>query len=283
MGPAPGRALGAGSPHPVTQDPDELDRRIAQADRRRRVRFRLSFAGTWLLLVGGLLLAIVTAKRFDPGFLAVWAPYILAGVPLTVFISVASIALALPLATLGALGRLSSSAPVYATATLYVSVVRGTPLLVQILFVYLALPQMIPGASGVPLVALGILALGFNYGAYLTEIFRAGIEAVPRGQREAATALGMSERRIMRRIILPQAIRVVTPAIGNEFIAMIKDSALVSVLGVQELLWRAQTVGSSKFRALETLLLAAAVYWVLTIVFSFFQDWLERRMRRSNA
>ena len=106
---------------------------------------------------------------------------------------------------------------------------------------------------------------------------------MPRGQREAARALGMSDRRIMRRIVLPQAVRVVTPAIGNEFIAMTKDSALVSVLGVQELLWRAQTVGSSKFRALETLLLAAAVYWLLTIVFSFFQDWLERRMRRSNA
>jgi polar amino acid transport system permease protein len=120
-------------------------------------------------------------------------------------------------------------------------------------------------------------------GAYLTEIFRAGIEAVPRGQIEAARALGLAERRILRRIVLPQAVRVVTPAIGNEFIAMIKDSALVSLITVQELLWRAQTVGSSRFRSLETLLLAATVYWVLTIIFSFFQERLERRMARSDA
>ena len=112
---------------------------------------------------------------------------------------------------------------------------------------------------------MGTFALAFNYGAYMTEIFRAGIQAVPGGQREAALALGMSERRIMIKIVLPQAIRIVTPAIGNEFIAMIKDSALVSVIGVQELLWRARTIGSANFRSLETLLLAAAVYWVLTI------------------
>jgi polar amino acid transport system permease protein len=116
----------------------------------------------------------------------------------------------------------------------------------------------------------------------MTETFRAGIQAVPRGQTEAAQALGMPGRTLMRRVILPQAVRIITPAIGNEFIAMIKDSALVSIITVHELLWRAQRVGQANFRTLETLLLAALVYWILTIVLSIFQEWLEKRMARSD-
>jgi len=92
----------------------------------------------------------------------------------------------------------------------------------------------------------------------------------------------MSDRRIFLRIVLPQAFRIVTPAVGNEFIAMIKDTALLSVIGVQELLWKAQTLGAQRFRMLETLLLAALVYWVLTIIFSYFQERLEQRMAQSD-
>ena len=129
---------------------------------------------------------------------------------------------------------------------------------------------------------MGVVALAFNYGAYMTEIFRAGIQAVPEGQREAALALGMSDRRIMSRIVLPQAVRIVTPAIGNEFIAMIKDSALVSWIGVQELLWRARIEGSANFRSLEMYLTAALIYWILTMVLSLAQDRLEKRMARGD-
>jgi polar amino acid transport system permease protein len=197
-------------------------------------------------------------------------------------ISASSIFFAIILAVLGALGRLSSNAVVYGIASFYVSIVRGTPLIVQILFIYLALPQIWPGFAGIPAIVLGIFALSFNYGAYMTEIFRAGIQAIPRGQIDAAHALGMTDRLTMRRVILPQAIRIVTPAIGNEFIAMIKDSALISIISVQELLWRAQTVGSTKFRTLETLLLAALVYWALTLAFSVLQDRLEKRMAESD-
>jgi polar amino acid transport system permease protein len=171
---------------------------------------------------------------------------------------------------------------IYALASFYVSLVRGTPLIVQILFIYLALPQIWEGFAGVPTLVLGTFALAFNYGAYMTEVFRAGIQAIPRGQLEAAAALGMTNGMTMRRIILPQAVRIVTPAIGNEFIAMIKDSALVSLLGVQELLWRAQRVGTQNFRALEALLVAALVYWALTIGFSLLQDRLEKRMAESD-
>ena len=128
----------------------------------------------------------------------------------------------------------------------------------------------------------GIIALSFNYGAYMTEIFRAGIQAVPKGQREAAQALGMPDRLIMRRVVLPQAVRIVTPAIGNDFVSMIKDSSLVSLLGLQELLWRANTVGRSNQQIIQALLIAALVYWALTIIFSYFQARLEKRMAKGD-
>lgn len=259
-------------------DPASIAGAILAASQRARLRFWIIFVLTWLLLIGGLAAALGANGTFDTAFLGTVALFILGGAPLTVFVALVSIALAVVLALLGSLGRLSHSAPIYAVATLYVSLVRGTPLIVQIFFLYLALPQIIPQAADIPLLGIGIFALAFNYGAYMTEIFRAGIQAVPRGQREAAEALGMSETLVMRRVVLPQAARIVIPAIGNEFISMIKDSALISIIGIQELLWRANMIGSSNFKSLETLVLAAAVYWVLTIIFSLFQERLERRM-----
>jgi polar amino acid transport system permease protein len=276
---ADGHSAGARRPDPEVEP---IVGQIATADARRRLRFRIVFIATWVLVVGGLVAFLVAVEAVDLVWLQPWVWYILGGVPLTIVISIVSIGLAIVLALLGAMGRISTVAPVYALATLYVSIVRGTPLLVQIFFVWLALPQIWPGFGTIDLLYLAIFALAFNYGAYMTEIFRAGIQAVPRGQREAAAALGMTQRRIMARVVLPQAVRIVTPAVGNEFIAMIKDSALVSVMGVQELLWRASTIGKSKFHTFETLLLAAAVYWVLTMIFSYFQERLERHMARSD-
>jgi polar amino acid transport system permease protein len=116
----------------------------------------------------------------------------------------------------------------------------------------------------------------------MTEVFRAGIQAVPRGQREAAEALGMPERQVMRRIVLPQAVRIVIPAIGNDFIAMIKDTSLVIVIGIQELLYRANAAGRQTVNIMEAALFAAVVYWGLTLFFSFFQERLERRMARGD-
>jgi polar amino acid transport system permease protein len=219
------------------------------------------------------------ARGFDFVFLGTWWQFILGGAWLTIVLAVCSILLALVLAILGAIGRLSRNPVINGTASLYVSLIRGTPLLVQIIFWFYALAE-----AGIVLEPLqcGIAALGFNYGAYLTEIFRAGIQAVPPGQREAAEALGMREGMLMRRIVLPQAVRIVVPAIGNEFIAMIKDTSLVFVISIQELLWRAQTAGRTQVRILEALVFAAAVYWIMTIVFSFFQERLERRLARSD-
>lgn len=253
---------------------------IARARARASLRFRIVFILTWVVLVGGLALLLASSGKVDPTFLNEWGPFILGGVGVTMLVSITSILLAVVLAVFGALGRISRIAPLYAIATLYVSLVRGTPLIVQIIFVYLALPQF--GVVLDPLLG-GILALSFNYGAYLTEIFRAGIEAIPRGQIEASGALGMTGTQTMRRVVLPQAVRIVIPAIGNDFISMIKDSALVSYVGIQELFWRASSVGNRTFRNFETLLVAAVVYWLMTIVFSFFQERLEKRMAESDV
>jgi polar amino acid transport system permease protein len=126
----------------------------------------------------------------------------------------------------------------------------------------------------------GILALSVNYGAYMTENFRAGIQAIGKGQHEAAHALGMSRSQTLRRIVLPQAFRIVIPPIGNEFIAMMKDSSLVSLMGVWELTFRAGKIGRQYFRNIETFLIAAAFYWILTVVFQFLQGNLEAYMAR---
>jgi polar amino acid transport system permease protein len=260
--------------------PEDVVEQIRRSRARGRLRFRLTFALTWVVLVGGLALLIGSTGKIDPGFVATWLPFILGGIGLTIFVSVVSIALAVLFAVIGALGRLSTIAPIYAIASLYVSMVRGTPLIIQIIFVYSALPQfgiVLPG------IVCGIFALSFNYGAYMTEIFRAGIQAVPRGQSEAAQALGMPSGLVMRRVILPQAVRIVIPAIGNKFIAMIKDSALVNYVAIQEVFWRASTTGTRYFRSFETLLIAALIYWALTIVFSFFQERLEKRMAESDV
>jgi len=252
---------------------------VEAAEQRARWKWRGIFAAVWIGLVVGLGVGLALTGRIDPAFIGEVGPFILQGAPITLLVCVASICLATVLATMGALGRLSGNPFLNATASFYVSVIRGTPLIVQILFWYLALPQF-----GIVLDALpaGIGALAFNYGAYMTEIFRAGVEAVPPGQREAARALGMTEGQVMRRIIFPQALRIVTPAIGNEFIAMIKDSALVYILGVREVLWRADVMGTRFFRSTETLLIAAFVYWMLTIALSAVQERLERRMRRGD-
>ncbi len=253
----------------------QLVHQIARARERRSRRWRLMFLATWGVIVAGLVAFILITVTVDSTFLQKWIPFILTGVPVTLFLSVTSIFFATILAGFGALGRLSRNPFLNAIASFYVSFFRGTPLLLQILFIYLALPQ---AGIVLPAIPTAIVALSLNYGSYMTEVFRSGIEAVPHGQTEAAESLGMTSRTTFRRIIAPQAFRIITPAVGNDFVAMIKDSSLASVVGVQELLWRAQTAGRPTFQSMQTLLVAAFVYWMLTILFSLFQGRLERRM-----
>jgi polar amino acid transport system permease protein len=260
---------------------------------RRRSKERRFKTGVWISygVLLGFLVFLFSGVQFtifgvtfqtislDWDFIETYAPFIFAGVWLTILLSVLSIALSVVLAILGALGRLSRSPAAYALASFYVSLIRGTPLLLQLFFFFLALPQL-----GITLTGLwaGVLALGINYGAYNTEIVRAGIQSVGVGQREAAMALGMTGSQITRRIVLPQALRLVIPPLGNQFIAMLKDTSLVATTGfVWEILWRAQKVGRANFRSLEALLVAAVFYWIITIIFSLIQDRIEARVAKS--
>ena len=238
----------------------------------------------WVLIF--ILLAVFFAAfRFNTAFMLEWLPYILGGVPLTILLCILGILLAVPLAVLGALGRLSKNPVFNGVSGFYVSFIRGTPLIVQIFFIFLGLPQLAQYAPGplqnlflLGIITSGVLALGINYGAYMAEIFRAGIQSVGHGQVEAAQALGMTRAQTMRRIVLPQAVRVIIPPTGNEFIAMIKDSSLVGVVGLQELFFRASKIGRQYFQSLETLVVAALIYWLLTSIFSYFQARLEKRL-----
>jgi polar amino acid transport system permease protein len=253
---------------------------VAGAHRAGRRRFVLIFLGVWIMLVVGIGAGMWLASGADFEFVLRSGPVIvLQGAGATILVSVLSITFATILAVFGAIARLSTNPVLNAIGSFYVSLFRGTPLLLQVYFMYFALPQL-----GIILPALiaGVTALSLNYGAYLTEIFRAGILAVPRGQREAAEALGMPERLLMRRIVLPQATRIVIPAVGNDFIAMLKDSSLVATITVHETLFMAQRIGRSAFEPVAALLIAGAVYWTLTIIFSFFQERLERRMARGD-
>jgi polar amino acid transport system permease protein len=253
---------------------------IDQARRAAALRFRLTFAFVWILIIVGIILSLSAANAWNWEFVFESGPVIvLQGAGITVLVSVVSIVGATILAIFGALGRISRNAVIYAISSFYVSLIRGTPLIVQIYIIYFALPQL---DIVIPAIPAGILALSLNYGAYMTEIFRAGIQAIPRGQREAAGALGMRQGHIMRRIVLPQAVRIVTPAIGNEFIAMLKDSALVSIISVHDTLFMAQRLGRSTFNPVTALLIAAIVYWILTIAFSIVQERLEQRMARGD-
>ena len=206
--------------------------------------------------------------------------FVAAGIIQTIRISVLSILLAIALALLAALGRLSSNPAIYALSTFYVSLIRGTPLYLQIFFFFLALPQLNIVLTGL---WAGVLALGLNYGAYMSETFRAGLASVGKGQREAAIALGMTPGQTMRRIVLPQALRFAIPPMGNDFIAMTKDSALVSATGfVHELMWRATKVGRAEFRNMEALIMAAIFYWIMTLLLTSVQSRIEARLAKGD-
>jgi polar amino acid transport system permease protein len=279
----------------VTSEGGRVDR-LALASA--RVPFRLKVALVWAVIFA-ILVFFFWVAEFDTQWMRDNFTYIAKGLQYTLYIAIGGIALAVVLALLGALARISSNPIAYGISGFYVSFFRGTPLIVQMFLIYLALPQvglnlhdqypdLFPQTLANQLVldaaVAGTLALGLNYGAYMTEIFRAGIQSVAAGQGEAADALGMTYRQKMRRVVLPQAFRVIIPPTGNEFIAMLKDTALVSFLGVSvaqaEIFRRAQLVGKADFKNLEALLVAAALYWALTIVFTFFQRRLEARVSR---
>ena len=263
----------------------------------RRDTHRALFSWWWLVLATALLIWLLTRFRPQP-YLEIWN-FISDGIVVTLRLVATSFGLIVLVSLLGGLGRLSRVRPIYAIASLYVEIVRGIPLLVQLLFIWFALPQVFdgigdlllaisPGLEGAAAVFYDLrlnpftaAVAGFTlcYGAYGAEIFRAGIASIHRGQMEAARSLGMTPLQSMRFVVLPQAIRVILPPIGNEFVALLKDSSLVSVLAVSDLTRRGREYMARTFLSFDTWIMVALCYLVLTLFSSRAVEYIESKMR----
>ncbi|MGY4820198.1 amino acid ABC transporter permease [Pseudomonas chlororaphis subsp. piscium] len=262
---------------------------LAEPPLKRLFGFRTRLYLTWAVLFGlfasfflsfDLKFSIILDKLPNLLGLTLAPNGFLQGAALTLFLCLCSILLSSLLGFVTALARLSKSAVAFGIASFYASFFRGTPLLIQILLIYLGLPQLgvVPGA-----IAAGVIALSLNYGAYLSEIFRAGILGVPHGQREASLALGMRDSVIFWRVTLPQAMRTIIPPATNQFISMLKDSSLISVMGVWEVMFLAQSYGRSSYRYIEMLSTAAIIYWLLSIGLELIQARMERHYGKAYA
>ena len=221
-------------------------------------------------------------------FLSKYWPMFVRGAGTTLILSVFTVFLGLIFGIVLALMRLGKFKPVSFISAAYTEFMRGTPLMVQIFFIFYALPQIgirIPNITGLgfdfPRFASGILAMGFNSAAYVGEIIRAGIQAVDKGQTEAARSLGMNGCQTMRFVVLPQAFKNILPALGNEFVTVIKESSIVTVIGITELMFNTSQVYSSSYRYFESLIVCALIYFVMTFTTSRLLGVMEGRMKRS--
>jgi len=241
---------------------------------------RVQVAVVWFELLL-LFLAFFTTFNLSLPFIAEKLPFLITqGLFTTIYVSAVSIAIASIIAILGAVAKLSTNGFAYAIASFYTSFFRGLPLLMQVYLIYLGLPQLGFIIDAVP---AGILALSLCYGAYMTEIFRSGIQSIDRGQWEASRSIGFGFGLTMRKIILPQALPVIIPPTGNQFISMLKDSSLVSVIGVWELMFLARTLGQKSFQHMEMLISAAMLYWGVSICLELIQSRIERHYARSKV
>ncbi len=203
-------------------------------------------------------------------------PKLLKAVPVVAQLALGAMVLALVLGLLVALARLSSSRILRGIAVVYVEVLRGTPLLVQLVYIYFVLPVV--GIQLEP-IAAGIIALGLNYAAYLSEVYRSSILAIDGGQTEAALSLGYTPTKALWRIVIPQSFKVALGPIGNYFIAMVKDTALTSVIAVSEILKTANTLNSQTFQTVEIYTAAAVLYLALSLPLSRIVIVLEKKVR----
>jgi len=238
-------------------------------------------------LVVVLLVVLVTVKS-DPFWNIVL--FVRDGIAVTALLTVAAFLLVLVVGMLGALGRLSRNPFIHGISTLYVEIVRGIPLLVQLIWWYFAFPvviQQIGEWSNISALAnyranaisTAIFGLVICYGAYMSEIYRAGIQSIPKGQAEAARSLGMSYFQSLRHVILPQAVRVVLPPVGNEFVALLKDSSLVSVVAVADLTRRGREFMATHFNPIEVWTIVALIYLVMTLFTARGVAWMERKTK----
>jgi len=230
----------------------------------------------WKIAFFGAIGLLIFLPIYSPDPFARILLFLPDGILKTFQVTILSILLALVIGLVAGLGRISRIRIINRISTVYVEVIRGIPLLVQIFYIYYALGRIVK----IPDIASAVIAMAVCYGAYLAEIIRAGIQSVPKGQMEAALALGFSRGKAMRHIILPQTIKITLPPIGNEFIALLKDSSLVSILAVSDLLRRGREFASRTFEYFETLTVVALVYLVLTLFFSWLVGKMEDRLNR---
>jgi len=214
-------------------------------------------------------------SQFDPELFIKILPNLAYGAFVTLKITSISTLFGLIFGTILGLGRISKNPLLFGFSTAYVEFIRGTPLLVQIMIVYYGLPAI---GINLPPEPAGILALTLNSGAYIAEIIRAGIQSVPKGQMEAARSLGMSYFQAMRYVIFPQAFRNILPALGNEFIALLKDSSLLSVIAIAELTRVGKQIYSTTFNAWTPLLGVAMFYLLMTIPLSRLVNYAQKRL-----
>jgi polar amino acid transport system permease protein len=243
--------------------------------------------GWWWLVaavIGLILLLSLTSP--DPYWRII--RFVSDGLLVTIGVTLIAFLLTLLLGLVAALGRLSRNGFIRGLTTIYVEIARGIPLLVQLLFWYFAFPSILQNIGRLiqyqPFMqfhanpfAMAILGLTFCYSAYMSEIYRAGIQSIPKGQNEAARSLGMTHGQAMRHIILPQAVKVILPPVGNEFISLLKDSSLVSVVAVADMTRRGREFMAANFIPVETWMMIALLYLVMTLISARVVAWIERK------
>jgi len=248
----------------------------------------------WLLFFAVLAIVALLVYGVQPPYGDIFA-FIKDGIVVTLQLTIVSFFFILIVGMLGGLGRVSGNRIIRGASSLYVEVVRGIPVLVWLLWIWYALPQLrdslgnwvigfAPGLgqmildARIPAFTAAVVGFTVAYGAYMTEVFRAGIQSIPKGQMEAARSLGMRYIQAMRYIILPQAVRVILPPMGNEFVTLLKDSSLVSVLAVSDLTRRGREFVARSFLSFDTFTLVALIYLVMTLFFTRVTTSAERRM-----
>ena len=214
-------------------------------------------------------------------FSIIWEilPFLLKGALLTVFFSATSEIIGIIVGLVTSVIRVTRIKVLSQLAVVYVDLFRGTPLLMQIIFVYYALPYL---GINLPAIVAGIVALSVNSGAYVSEIFRAGIESIDKGQTEAARSLGMSYMQAMRYVVIPQTIKRVLPPLTNEFVALIKDSSLLSVIAIAELMRTAKEMMTWKMNP-SSLTAAAIIYLIITLPLTRYVSYMEKKLKKSEA
>lgn len=251
---------------------------------------RLKEIDQWWLLVAIVILLVILLITFKPDPYNRILTFVVDGIWVTFYTTLISFVLVLVLGLFGGLGRTSRIPLIRGLASIYVEVIRGIPLLVQLIIWYFAFPALVKDLGNAwniealmnykaNAIVMAILGMTVCYAAYMSEVYRAGIESIPKGQMEAARSLGMNYFQAMGYVILPQAVRVILPPIGNEFVTLLKDSSLVSVVAVADLTRRGREFMAANFIPIQTWLMVALLYLIMTLMAARVVTWLEKHSR----